>query len=94
MLTSDRVSYLCVGGPLAGQQAESDRETIRLHVLPRIAAVQSGPVDEYTTVEYAEYRKQKFKTPEGSITLWAPSDQSPQKTLEILLETYAEVHCR
>lgn len=84
-------SYLCVGGPRAGQRFEADRRSgFRVPVTPQLS-VAVGPIPgDKVQVEIMEYRAEGFHTETGDVWFWVPQGQSQLETMKLLLSTYEE----
>jgi hypothetical protein len=80
-------SYLCVGGPKAGE-----------HVAAEGSFKVAVPKHRYqvydSTIDTVIYHEQEFQTKEETFTVWVPSNQTAQQTIELLLETYEIYRCR
>lgn len=83
-------SYLCVGGPLAGQKYDAQGNYFKVPInKPPIASVPianvpDGPVD----IEVIYYIEETFHTAHGSIMFWIPQGQTWFETMTLLLEGY------
>lgn len=86
-------SGLCVGGPLAGQRVPSNQGFIRVPVtVAHPVTDEAYVIDASVPVKFHEYREETFQTPQGTISFWAPIDQSPLESLRILLNGYVASH--
>jgi hypothetical protein len=88
-------SYLCVGGPKAGQRVavREGVRIIRVPIAPKIAHAVDPNTEDQLKIEVVEYREQTLVGDElaggyESVTVWAPTTQGPRQTLELLLEAY------
>lgn len=82
-------SFLCVGGPHAGQKYDTggrDHFTVpeRINTTP----LSPGAADEKTIVKTITYRQEIFHTATGSIMFWVPEGQTWFETMTLLLEGY------
>jgi hypothetical protein len=80
-------SYLCVGGPKAGQRI-AVRDGCSFFRIP-IRHGSSLSADA-AIVTYTEYREQYFPLDAtgNNITVWAPAEQSHLETMTMLLAAY------
>jgi hypothetical protein len=91
MSESKRMSYLCIGGPLAGRRYEvqvSDRFSTPAFRFFAPALSNETTPDSSTTLEIVDYHEQVFHSPEGAVSFWVPFGQTPLQTIELLLEAY------
>jgi hypothetical protein len=72
-------SYLCVGGPKAGQ-----RVAVRDGVRVIKVSVNLHVVEYWEQTVVGDDPTGKYE----SVTVWAPTTQDPRQTLELLLDTY------
>jgi hypothetical protein len=80
-------SYLCVGGPKAGQRValKEGMAYFRVALPPASYSPEPGqPVE----IRYVEYREQTVFAPRENFSFWAPSDQTVKQSMELLLESY------
>jgi hypothetical protein len=79
-------SYLCVGGPKAGQRVAVKEGCPAFRVA--LPPDSYSPTDQSVEVKYVEYREQTVFAPKENFSFWVPSDQTVRRTMELLLETY------
>ena len=81
---------LCVGGPLSGQRYEvAGGAGFTVPVAPPLDLRTIGPaMPDVVKVEFARYREERFHTPQGDVSFWTPTDQTPLETITLLLESY------
>jgi hypothetical protein len=82
-------TYLCVGGPLAGQR--HSEEGIRQGAKARAQIEFQFRLAGDPKLWRCRYRKKVCVAGEKAVTLWVPDDQSPETTLELLLHAYERV---
>lgn len=84
-------SYLCIGGPRAGQRYDADRRFgFRAAVVPPLS-VAVGPIPgDKIQAQIVEYRAECFHTETEDIWFWVPQGQSQLQTMNLLLGTYEE----
>jgi len=84
-------SYLCVGGPIAGQKYNAGGHN---HFKVPVRNKTKNMLDptnepmEPTSIENVIYKEETFHTRQGIITFWIPSDQTWYETMKLLLEGY------
>lgn len=96
---SDRQSWLCVGGPLAGQFHNPGRKNTFVQAIVghrKMERPEDIDINATTTVQHAEYRRQRFMCDGVEISFWVPEYQTAAQTLELLLASYelAEANAR
>lgn len=85
-------SYLCVGGPHAGQKYDTRRDHFTVPIRTYEAAELEGPfnipINGSVSVKTVTYREETFQTAQGWITFWVPEGQTWFETMTLLLEGY------
>jgi hypothetical protein len=90
-MTADIKSYLCVGGPHSGRLVAQKHDSFYVQSTDApLKLNEPWSKDSEITVATIEYRRCYFSTPQGLISFWTPSDQTPLQTLNLLLETYQD----
>ncbi len=88
---TEKHSDLCVGGPLDGKRFAAARGSgFRVPIrepLPDPVSIDYRPNATVKVVD-ERYRSESFNTPQGSVTFWVPSDQTPLETITRLLKVY------
>lgn len=83
-------SYLCVGGPHAGQKYEAGKRT-HFSVPIKTESTAEGfhsKADASSVVETITYIEETFHTHQGPITFWIPLGQTWYETMVLLMEGY------
>jgi len=80
-------SYLCVGGPCAGQKYDTPRSRFEVPINPKPPLGGGSGVDP-VVVKSVTYVEETFHTAQGAITFWVPQGQSWFDTMVLLLEAY------
>lgn len=82
-------SYLCVGGPHAGQKYDIKGNHFNVPIKKAGSTLSTSPNDLVVeTVETMTYVEETFHTHQGDITFWIPLGQTWFETMTLLLEAY------
>lgn len=85
-------TFLCIGGPLAGQRYASKYMSFNIAVRPKmsLSGFQSNSVMEKINSKTVTYVRDSIYTPAGPNYFWIPEGQSPEDTLSMLFQAYAD----
>jgi len=90
---TEHKSMLCIGGPSAGKRVNAMLGS-GFCVSVQVEHSYSDPHSEdfqpnkKINLTYIYYRSEIFHTPQGEVSFWTPTDQTPLETITILLENY------
>lgn len=95
----DQKSMLCVGGPRGGQRyavlyGSGFRVPIKSETEQNDPHSPEFQPNKSVKIEFADYREETFRTPQGDVSFWVPANQTPFETITLLLETYEEARSR
>jgi len=90
---TEHKSMLCVGGPCAGQRFDAQTHVgfcVPIEVKYSYNDPHSEDFQPNKKIDVADvyYRSETFHTPQGEISFWTPTNQTPIETITTLLETY------
>ncbi len=93
---AEHKSMLCIGGPLDGkrfaaQSGAGFRVPVRLETSMADPNSADYQPNAQVPVEITGYKSEVFHTPQGDVSFWVPTRQTPLETITMLLEAY-EAH--
>ena len=89
-MSDGRDSYVCVGGPLAGQRRFAPKSGFAVPISDEEVSVREDRDAPRGTVAYHDVRyvREEFNSEIGPISFWRPEGQTIAQSLELLLDTY------
>lgn len=78
-------SYLCVGGPLAGQKYDAPGNNFKV---PIQESASTSEIYDNVVIKTITYIEETFRTHQGDITFWIPQGQTWFDTMILLLDGY------